>query len=356
MSEDGYPSRQLIVRIFTSDAHFFLLWTLSTMATAGILLLAATVTAETITILTIVYVSAVLCLAVSFGLGYVLLMLTGLYRRLSRIVAEEGSAVAALGRLGIGLATFVVSLAGVCLVLFGQSMLADAVAAGLFVGLLLASRQIVDSRMTTRAMTAPEREQCGTAVQEDVQYQTVIGAAGEMVNARSAGVFPSRGTVYLTEQAFDQLVTPQLEALAAHELGHVRGRHSGLVLSGNGLTAILALLALRGLLQNQWSLLVIAGVLAVCSAMAVAMVHRRLEVRADRFAAEHLGDVTQVIDMLEAVDACRGKTSQTSRSSIRAVVPGRVLAVGRGLFATHPSTDQRIERLRAQEHETVPRY
>lgn len=351
MSERGLSSRQLVVQIFTSDLYFFILWMASTTATAGILLLAAAVTDSTLELLTVVYVSAGFCLAVSFGLGYTLFVLTGVYGRLSQIVAEEGSVGAALGRVGGVLAALLGVLTCASLVLFGQSMLAGVTAAGLFVGLLLASGHIVDCRTASRAMTATERERCGVAVQADAQYRTVIGAAGEMIHARSAGFLPSQGTIYLSKQACDQLAPAQLEALAAHELGHVRGRHPAVVLSANSVTMLLALVAIRELLQSHWALVLIVGGLAVCSGIATAAGQRRVELRADRFAAEHLGDAEQVINMLEAVEASRSEPSQTGRSSVRAAIPEGVQAVGRRLFATHPRTERRIERLRAVESE-----
>jgi Zn-dependent protease with chaperone function len=348
MSERGVVSRQLIVRIFTSDSYFFALWSASTVATAGILLLAATITAETVTLLTVVYVSAVLCLAVSFGLGYALLVLTGCYGRLSRIVAEESSVTVALARIGTQVGALVAGLVWASLVVFGESLVAGVAAGGLFVSLLVVSRRVVESRMATRSLTAAEREQLSTAFDPDVRYRTITGAAGEVVNAQSAGLLASRSTIYLTERAFERLKSEQIEALAAHELAHVRGRHPAFVLAANSVPVVLSLGSIRLLLQSQWSLAVIALGGTLASALASAAMQRRFEGRADRSAADRLGDTQQMVDQLEAIQACRSTPSEPAAPSFRSLSPAEVPSHLRRLFETHPHVTHRIERLQSR--------
>ncbi|MEL7472764.1 MAG: M48 family metallopeptidase [Planctomycetota bacterium] len=113
---------------------------------------------------------------------------------------------------------------------------------------------------------------------------------GAQVNAAVIGLLPWLRYVVITDALLESLPGPEVEAVAAHEIGHIRRRHMPwligaamgpalvLGLAGERLALALGLVpTLPGLIAGGAGALIVFG-----------MVSRRFERQADSFAAQHL--------------------------------------------------------------------
>jgi STE24 endopeptidase len=166
---------------------------------------------------------------------------------------------------------------------------------------------------------------------------------------RMANAFASRGgTVLLTDYLVERLGRRELDAILAHELGHLRHRHVLLrPLAVTGAFVAAALLAglassvLQALFgdfppERQGAVMValVAGMLSVSALLAVYASARRQERVADRFAAELTSDPEALISAL----------GRLSRLGLMPRVFGRLTET----FTTHPATLRRAQAIALQ--------
>ena len=119
---------------------------------------------------------------------------------------------------------------------------------------------------------------------------------GAMINGAVVGLLPRLRYIVLTDALLETLSSAQVEAVAAHELAHVRHRHIAWLACGLGSSAVFfgsavsmgARLAGLGSVTEGWwpvgMLLVVLG----SSVMVFGWVSRVFERQADLFAAQHL--------------------------------------------------------------------
>lgn len=136
----------------------------------------------------------------------------------------------------------------------------------------------------------------GVRVRQLMLWRTHTG----MINGAVMGVIGPLRYVMLTDGLIEQLPRPQVEAVMAHELGHVRRRHlPWLVITAFSVTAgaivvfdvvAVGVGSIIDLPASVWDVLVGAMMLGAAGLWAVAFgfISRRFERQADTFAVQHL--------------------------------------------------------------------
>lgn len=129
---------------------------------------------------------------------------------------------------------------------------------------------------------------------------------GTMINGAVLGFVPSMRYIMLTDALLDHLPQEQLEAVMAHEIGHVRRRHLPWLLAAmaaalglGGALVWLAFLPLGLTARGPMGVFLSIGadVIALVGSLAFGlwafgMVSRRFERQADAFAAQHFSGMT----------------------------------------------------------------
>ncbi len=181
----------------------------------------------------------------------------------------------------------------------GSAESAEVVAAGSqlagIAAIVVLSPLILRRLWSTARLTGPLRESLEGLAR---QYGVRLGAPlvwrthGLMVNGAVLGVFWPARYLLLTDALLEHLPPDQVEAVAAHEVGHIRLRHMpwlGAVviatLQGVGVTA--HWLGVRGSEESVGTGIALALSLAA-ALVAFTLVSRRFEWQADAFAVRHL--------------------------------------------------------------------
>jgi Zn-dependent protease with chaperone function len=148
---------------------------------------------------------------------------------------------------------------------------------------------------------------------------------GTVLNGAVMGLTGRLRYILLTDALLESLTRPQVEAVMAHELGHVR-RHHMFWLGLGGLGAIMAIAALgRGALlaiqpawaEQEWAQAAVFLPAFVLGLLAFGLVSRRFEWQADAFAVQHLSGARRggpaVLIAPEAVYAMAGALGLVAR-------------------------------------------
>jgi heat shock protein HtpX len=162
------------------------------------------------------------------------------------------------------------------------------------------------------------------------------------------------GTVVVSEELLQRLDTAELEGVLAHELAHIRNRDVVMMVLGQGVASIVAIVAQWAVLLTgdndlaDFFLALIVGQLTQLLVMVfVFAISRYREYVAD-------GDAADAIGGGEPLARALAKISRGSERSRESAVDAQVNALcisgeDRGiarLFASHPPIEKRIERLR----------
>lgn len=180
-------------------------------------------------------------------------------------------------------------------------------------------------------------------------------------NAFATGRDPEHAAVCATSGILQMLTERELRGVMAHELAHVQ--HRDILISTIAATMAGAISALAnfamffGGRDSEGRTHPIAGILvAVLAPLAASLIQmaisRAREFEADRGGAEFCGDPNALADALTKIDAyARGipmtpaeAHPETAQMMIMNPLSGGGIA---GLFATHPPTAERVQRLRA---------
>lgn len=116
---------------------------------------------------------------------------------------------------------------------------------------------------------------------------------GSMLNGAVIGLLPRLRYIVLTDSLLENLTEPEVEAVAAHEVAHVRKHHMiWLALAVLGSALLFGEGAALGLYRLGWPDAVVSWSSAVVALVSVLLVlgvvSRRFEWQADAFAARHL--------------------------------------------------------------------
>ncbi len=162
------------------------------------------------------------------------------------------------------------------------------------------------------------------------------------------------GTVVVSEELLQMLDSREVEGVLAHELAHIRNRDVVMMVLGQGVASIVAIVAQWVVLltgENDLADFFLAMVVGQITQMLVMVfvfaISRYREYVADRDAAAEIGGGEPLATALEKIS--RG-SERAQKSEIDSEVSALcIFGEGTGLarlFASHPPVEKRIERLR----------
>ncbi|HMM54070.1 MAG TPA: zinc metalloprotease HtpX [Candidatus Desulfobacillus sp.] len=180
-------------------------------------------------------------------------------------------------------------------------------------------------------------------------------------NAFATGRNPDHAAVAATTGILRMLSARELRGVMAHELTHVKHRDILISTISATIAGAISSLAQFGMLfggsrDNERPnpiVSLIVMILGPIAAMLIQMaISRAREFEADRGGAEISGDPNALADALAKIDAyARGIPMQTAEAhpeTAQMMIMNPLSGGGlRGLFSTHPATEERIARLRA---------
>jgi heat shock protein HtpX len=180
-------------------------------------------------------------------------------------------------------------------------------------------------------------------------------------NAFATGRNPEHAAVAATTGILQLLSARELRGVMAHELSHVKHRDILISTISATIAGAISSLAQFGMLfggsrdgeRANPIVSIVVMILAPIAAMLIQMaISRAREFEADRGGAEISGDPHALADALAKIDAyARGIPMQTAEAhpeTAQMMIMNPLSGGGlRGLFSTHPATEERIERLRA---------
>ena len=234
-------------------------------------------------------------------------------------------------------------------VMLGQFFFSDRLALRSMGAREVTEEEYPDLHRTTRRL----------AQQADLPMPTVAVADSQVPNAFATGRSRETATVCVTTGLIDTLSQKELEGVIAHELAHVKNRDVAVMTVASFLSTIAFFIVRWGWLfggRNRRGGGVVVAVLVslvvwVVSFLLVRALSRYREFAADRGGALITGNPSALASALLKID---GRMDEVPTEDLRDqaemnaffVVPIRRGFIGK-LARTHPSTERRVERLRA---------
>ena len=179
-------------------------------------------------------------------------------------------------------------------------------------------------------------------------------------NAFATGRNPEHAAVAATTGIMQMLSERELRGVMAHELAHVRNRDILISTISATIAGAISSLAQFGMFFGSNDedrpnpiVAIILMILAPLAGMLIQMaISRTREFGADRGGAEISGDPNALADALAKIDAyARGipmRTAEAHPETAQMMIMNPLSGGGlKGLFSTHPSTAERIARLRS---------
>ncbi|MCA8931190.1 MAG: zinc metalloprotease HtpX [Rhodospirillaceae bacterium] len=186
-------------------------------------------------------------------------------------------------------------------------------------------------------------------------------------NAFATGRSPSNAAVAATRGLLARLSTEEVAGVMAHELAHVRNRDTLIMTITATLAGAIAVIAnfaffFRGNRNNPLGLigvLVMMIVAPLAAALVQMAISRAREYEADRIGAEICGKPLWLASALDRIQqAARGienAAAERHPATAHMFIINPLHGGGRDkLFSTHPSTENRIHRLREMAHAPSP--
>lgn len=205
------------------------------------------------------------------------------------------------------------------------------------------------------------------AQQADLPKPSIAVADSRVPNAFATGRSPSSATVAVTTGIVETLSQKELEGVLAHELAHVKNRDVMVMTIASFLSTVAFLVVRWGWLfsggrggNDEGGAPVIVAIVVSLVVWVVSFLLTRVLSRYREFAADRGGAVItgRPSALASALTKISGGMNQVPEKDLRQqaemsaffIIPIKSGVVGR-LFSTHPSTEQRIERLRSMERE-----
>ena len=181
-------------------------------------------------------------------------------------------------------------------------------------------------------------------------------------NAFATGRNPEHAAVAATSGILQMLSERELRGVMAHELAHVK--HRDILLSTISATMAGAISSLanfamffsgrdsEGRPSNPIASIAVALLAPLAASLIQMAISRAREFEADRGGAEYCGDPDALADALLKIDAfARGipmPTAEAHPETGQMMIMNPLSGGGlRGLFSTHPATEERVAKLRA---------
>jgi heat shock protein HtpX len=244
----------------------------------------------------------------------------------------------------------------------------------LFMALFMGGQLFFSDKLALRSMGAhevseQERPELHATIgrlaqQADIPKPTIAVSDTGTPNAFATGRSPSSATVCVTTGILDTLDREELEGVLAHELAHVKNRDVMVMTIATFLSTLAFMIVRWGWLFSGDSeeggapvlvAILVSLVVAVVSFLLVRVLSRYREFAADRGGAVITGRPSALASALMKID---GRMDRVPDDDMREqaemnaffIIPIKSGAIGK-LLSTHPSTENRIERLRDMERE-----
>lgn len=201
--------------------------------------------------------------------------------------------------------------------------------------------------------------------QADLPKPTIAVADSRVPNAFATGRSQKNATVCVTTGIMNTLTREELDGVLAHELAHVKNRDVMVMTIASFLSTIAFFVVRWGWLfagggddeghPGAIVAVLVSLVVWVISFILIRALSRYREYAADRGGAVITGKPSALASALTKISGRMDKVPDKdlrNQSEMNAfyIIPIKSGIVGR-LFSTHPSTEQRIERLRDMERE-----
>ena len=186
-------------------------------------------------------------------------------------------------------------------------------------------------------------------------------------NAFATGRNPDHAAVCVTSGLLGKVTNEELAGVIAHELGHVRNRDTltmtitAVIAGAIGMLANMAFFMGGGRRNNPLGLvgMLLVMLLAPFAAMLVqAAISRSREFEADKAGAELTGRPLWLANALAAIDSSAKRIDNAQADANPATahmfIVNPLHGGISGMFASHPSTEERIARLRAMAGAPAP--
>jgi heat shock protein HtpX len=276
-----------------------------------------------------------------------------------------------LGALFVGLVVGLIYVVGI-----GYAPIVAVVAIGIAFWQWWSSDKVAMRAMRAREVTPEEAPELHGMIDRlcalaDMPKPRVGVADTSVPNAFATGRSPQRSVVCVTTGILGMLTAEELEGVLAHELSHVANRDVVVMTIASFLATVAGLVMRIGLYGGMMGggrrddnnnaalmflvVLVVSVVVYVLSFVLLRALSRYREFAADRGAAIMTGAPAQLASALAKIT---GAMSRIPNKDLRAVEGMNAFfiapAVARGfslssIFATHPPTEKRIERLLAMQ-------
>ena len=203
------------------------------------------------------------------------------------------------------------------------------------------------------------------AAQAGLPMPKVFIAENPQPNAFATGRSPEHAAVCVTSGLLARVNKEELAGVIAHELGHVRNRDTLTMTMTAVIAGAIGMLAnfafFMGGRRNPLGLagMLLVMMLAPFAAMLVqAAISRSREFEADRAGAELTGRPLWLADALAEIDQSARQTlnapADANPATAHMFIVNPLHGGMSGLFASHPSTAERIARLRAMAGAPAP--
>ena len=244
----------------------------------------------------------------------------------------------------------------------------------LFMGLFMGGQLFFSDKLALRSMGAHEVSEeeypelhamvGRLAQQADLPKPTVAVADSRQPNAFATGRSQSSATVCVTRGIMDTLNPEELEGVLAHKLTHVKNRDVMVMTIATFLSTLAFMIVRWGWLFSGdregggapvLVAILISLVVGVVSFLLVRVLSRYREYAADRGGAIITGRPSALASALVKID---GRMDRVPDDDLREqadmnaffIIPIKSGAIGK-LLSTHPSTEQRVERLKDMQSE-----
>ncbi len=165
----------------------------------------------------------------------------------------------------------------------------------------------------------------------------------------------ANGTVVVSEELLRTLEPDEVEGVLAHELAHIKNRDVVMMVLGQGVASIVAVVAQFVVLftgdndiANFFLAMVVGQIVQMLVMLFVFAISRYREYVADADAAEYVGSGDPLARALEKIQrgSQHAQDSAIDEQVNALCIFGESIGIAR-LISTHPPVEKRIERLRA---------